>query len=169
MYVLAPYPLLKFWPLFGKDKPDHMQTLEISLFSSWLKSQSKWSNHSRIRVTTLNSFNNVCAPLSSVPENIQREISSPSQMSPLSSKRWLNLGDLDKKNPWFHFYPSPGYLMFLPISCLSTGLATEIPEKLRIKIQENAILTVSSNHVQSLKRARVGRKYSPDMFQNLHQ
>ena len=108
VYVLAPYPLLKFWPLIGKD---HMQTLKISLFSSWLKSQSKWSNHSRIRVTTLNSFNNVCAPLSSVPENIQHEISSPSQMSPLSSKRWLNLGDLDKKINELIFAPH------LVISC----------------------------------------------------
>ena len=100
----------------------------------------------RIRVTTLNSFNNVCAPLSSVPENIQHEISSPSQMSPLSSKRWLNLGDLNKKNPRIHFCFSPGYLMFLPISRLSTGLATEVPEKLRIKIQENPIRSLQTNY-----------------------
>ena len=30
-----------------------------------------------------------------------------------------------------------------------------------------AILTVSNDHIQSLKRARVGRKYSKDVFLNL--
>ena len=41
----------------------------------------------RIRVTTPISFNNVYAPLTSVPENIQHDISSPSQMSLLSSTK----------------------------------------------------------------------------------
>ena len=36
-------------------------------------------------------------------------------------------------------------------------------KKLKVRVVY-AILTVSSNHVQSLKRARVGRKYSQDMF-----
>ena len=122
-----------------------MQTL--SFFPSWLKSQSKWSNHSRIRVTTLNSFNNVCAPLSSVPENIEHKISSPSQMSPLSSKRWLNLWDLDNNKKSMN--------TFLPLTWLSRVSSYFLPRhrlghrgtwKVEKKIQENAIRLLQINY-----------------------
>ena len=50
------------------------------------------------------------------------------------------------KNPWIHFCPSPGYLVFLPISCLCTGFTTEVPKNWRIKIQETAILSLQINY-----------------------